>query len=51
MGALKSGFNTDQGFRHESPSHKVLYVNRFYSLYHYDHYDLCLINIVILYYM
>ena len=54
MGALKSGFDSDQGFPHESSSHivyKVLYVNSFYSLYYYHHYDHCIVNIVILYYM
>ena len=45
MGTLKSGFDSNQGFPHESPSHivyKVPYVNSFYSLYYYHHYDHCI---------
>ena len=48
-------FNSfDQGFPHQSYSHilcKVLYANSFYSLYCYQHYDHCIANIIILYYM
>ena len=54
MDALESGFGSDQGFRYGSSSHivyKVLCAHRFYSLYYYHHYDHCLVNIVILYYM
>ena len=52
--ALKSGFDSNQGFPYESSSHilyKALYVNSFYSLYYHHHYDYCIVNIVILYYM
>ena len=31
--------------------YKVLYVNSFYSLYYYHHYDHCIVDIAILYYM
>ena len=54
MGALKSGFDSCQGFPYESSSHmvyKILYVNSFCSFYYYDHCDYCLVNIVILYSM
>ena len=54
MGALKSGFGFDQGSSNESSSrivYKVLYVNSFYNLYYYHHYDHCIVNIVTLYYM
>ena len=40
---FKSVFDSGQGFPYESSSHimyKVLYVNSFYSLYYYHHYDL-----------
>ena len=50
MGALKSGFDSGQGFPYESSSHmiyKVLYVNNFYSLYFHHHYDHRLVRIVI----
>ena len=54
MGTLKSGFDSAQGFPYESSSYmvyKVLYVNSFCSFHYYHHYDHCLANIVIFYYM
>ena len=54
LGALESGFSSAQGFPDESSSHilyKVLYVNSFYSLYCYHHYDDYILNAVMLYYM
>ena len=54
MGALKSGFDSAQGFRYESSSdmvYKVLYVNTFWSFYYCHHYNHCLKHIAILYYM
>ena len=52
VGFRKSGF--DSGFPYElsfPALYKVLYVNSFHNLYYYQHYDSCLVNIVILYYM
>ena len=54
MDALKTGLDSDQGFSYESLSHivfKIFYVNSFYILYYYHHYDHCIANIVILHYM
>ena len=54
MDAVKSGSDFYEGFPYEPSSHieyKVLYVNTFYSLYYFHHYDHCIVNIVILYYM
>ena len=53
MSALKDGFEPYQGFPYESSSHMVdmvLYVDSFYSLCYYYHYDHCLVNIAILHY-
>ena len=54
MGALKSGFDSTQGFPYESSSHmviKILYVNSFCSFYYYHDYDYSLVNTVILFIM